>query len=331
MDRRRFLLTSLAGALAMPRASEAQQPGRMYRIGVLSSGGPDQERSLVASLRELLRERGWVEGQNLVIELRYANGMYERAPELMEELIRLRPDVLMTRGGPVTAAAKRATPTIPIVMWSVSNPVGIGLVTSLPRPGGNITGLADDQSSDIVSKRLQLLQAVVPKASVVAGLTRVPPTGVPRNTSYERAFEDAGKILNLRRRWFYLSGPEDIEKAFLECVRGGVDALDVLYVPVTWIHRQLILDLATRNRLPAVYWHRGYVLDGGLMSYGADEGEVPKRLAGYVDKILRGAKPTNLPVEQPNRFELVINLKTAKALGRTIPPSLLAQADQVIE
>jgi putative ABC transport system substrate-binding protein len=331
MDRRRFLLTSLAGALAMPRASEAQQPGRMYRIGVLSSGGPDQERSLVASLRELLRERGWVEGQNLVIELRYANAVYERAPELMEELIRLRPDVLMTRGGPVTAAAKLATQTIPIVMWGVTDPVGRGIVVSLPRPGGNITGLSDDQSPDIVSKRLQLLQAMVPKVSVVAGLTRVPPTGVPRNTSYERAFEDAGKILNLRRRWFYLSGPEDIEKAFTECVRGGVGALDVLYVPVTWIHRQLILDLATRNRLPAVYWHRGYVLDGGLMSYGEDEREVPKRLAGYVDKILRGAKPMGLPVEQPDRFELIINGKTAKALGLTIPPSLLARADQVIE
>ena len=331
MDRRRFLLTSLAGAIAAPLAAGAQPPGKIARIGVVSSGGPEQERSLVSELRELLRRHGWAEGQNLALDLRYANGNYERAPDLVGELIRLKPDVLMTRGGPVTTAAKRATSTVPIVMWSVTDPVGIGLVVSLPRPGGNITGLSDDESPDIVSKRLQLLKEIAPKVSVVAALTRVRQAAAPRVTSHEHAFDTAGKALGLQLRRFFVSGPDDIDRAFAECIAGGVGAIEVVLVPVTWIHRQQILDLAAHHRLPAMYWHRQYVLDGGLMAYGEDEREVPKRLAGYVDKILRGAKPADLPVQQPTKFDLVVNLKTVKALGLTIPPSLLAQADHVIE
>ena len=227
-------------------------------------------------------------------------------------------------------AAKQATQTIPIVMWGVSNPVGIGLVaTSASRRKHH--GLSDDQSPDIVSKRLQLLQAIVPKASIVAGFTRVTPSGVPRNTSYERAFEDAGKALSLRLRWFYLSGPEDIDKAFAECVRGGVGALDVLYVPVTWIHRQQILDLARATGC------RQSTGTGGTFSAGVSchtektNERCPSDSPGMWTRSCKGAKPADLPVEQPDRFELVINLKTAKALGLTIPPSLLARADQVIE
>jgi putative tryptophan/tyrosine transport system substrate-binding protein len=331
MERRRFLLTSLAGALAAPLGAEAQPPGKIARVGLVSSGGPEQERSLISELRELLRRRGWAEGQNLALDLRYANGNYERAPDLVGELIRLKPDVLMTRGGPVTAAAKRATSITPIVMWSVTDPVGIGLVVSLPRPGGNITGLSDDESPDIVSKRLQLLKEIAPKVSVVAALTRVRQAAAPRVTSHEHAYDAAGAALGLQLRRFFVSGPDDIDRAFAECVAGGVGAIEVVLVPVTWIHRRQILDLAERHRLPAMYWHRQYVLEGGLIEYGEDEREVPKRLAGYVDKILRGAKPADLSVEQPTKFDLVINLKTAKVLGLTIPPSLLARADQVIE
>jgi putative ABC transport system substrate-binding protein len=318
--------------LAAPFAAEAQQAGKVYRIGVLSSGGPEQESFLQATLRERLRERGWVEGQNLVVEWRYAEGKYERAPELVDELVRLKPDLLMTRGGPVTTAAKRAIATIPIVMWGITDPVGIGVVASLARPGGNLTGLSDDQDPEITGKRLQLLKQVAPTVTKVAVLTRVPPSAtVPRVTSYENASEAGAKALGLRLRWWPLQGPDDIDRAFTAIVREGFRALAVPYVPVTWIHRRQILDLAVRHRLPAIYWHRTYVLDGGLMAYGEDEREVPRRLAVYLDKILRGAKPADLPVEQPTKFEFVINLKTAKALGLTIPQTLLLRADEVIQ
>jgi putative ABC transport system substrate-binding protein len=329
---RRTFLAGAVALLAAPLAAEAQQAGKVYRIGAVSSGGPEQESSLQAALREHLRERGWVEDQNLVVEWRYARGQYERAAELVDELVRLKPDLLMTRGGPVTTAAKRAIATIPVVMWGITDPVGAGVVASLARPGGNVTGLSDDQDPEIVGKRLQLLKEVAPTATKVAVLTRVPPSViVPRLTSYEKALEAGAKALGLQVRVWRLQGSDDIDRAFMALVRDGVQAIEVVYSPVTWIHRRQILDLAVRHRLPAIYWHRGYALDGGLMAYGEDEREVPQRLAVYVDKILRGAKPADLPVQQPTKFELVVNLKTAKALGLTIPPSVLARADEVIQ
>jgi putative ABC transport system substrate-binding protein len=332
VDRRRFLLTSLAGALTAPLAVAAQQPGKVYRIGVLSSGTPEQEIALLATMQDALRERGWIDGQNLFIERRYAHGKYERAPDLISDLLHLNPDLLMTRGGPVTTAAKRATATVPIVMWGITDPVGIGVVASLARPGGNVTGLSDDQGPDIVGKRLQLLKEVAPGVTRLGILSRVPPSAaVPRVVSYENAFKAAAKELGVQVRWWYLRDAADIDRAFPEIVREGITALDIPYQPVTWAHRRQIFDLAARHRLPAIYWHRGYAFDGGLMAYGEDEREVPRRLAGYVDRILKGTKPGDLPVEQPTKFELVINLKTAKALGLTIPPSLLLRADQVIE
>ena len=328
-------VTALAVALALlaaPLAAEAQQAGKVYRIGVLSSGGAEQERFLQAALREHLRERGWVEGQNLIVEWRYAEGKYERAAELVNELVRLQPDLLMTRGGPVTTAAKRASATLPIVMWSVTDPVGIGAVASLARPGGNVTGLSDDPSPETVGKRLQLVKEIAPTVTKVAFLTRIAPSDiVPRVTSYENALEAGAKTLGLSVKWWRLQGPDDIDRAFPEITREGFRALYVDYVPVTWTHRRQILDLASRHRLPAIYTHRTYALDGGLMAYGEDEREVPQRLAVYLDRILKGARPADLPVEQPTKVELVLNLKTAKALGLTIPPSLLARADQVIE
>jgi putative ABC transport system substrate-binding protein len=318
--------------LSAPPAALAQQPAKVYRIGVLSTGGPEQEISLRASLRELLRERGWIEGQNLVVEWRYAEAKYERLPALAAELVRLQPDLIMARGGPGATAAKRATATIPIVMYGATDPVGIGLVQSLARPGGNVTGLTDDQDPEIMGKRLQLLKEVAPAISKVAVLTRVPPSAVvPLISRYEAALEAGAKALGLQVRQWHLEGPDDINKAFTAIRREAFGALDVVYVPVTWINRRQILDLAARHRLPAIYVHRTYALDGGLMSYGEDEREVPRRLAVYVDKILRGAKPADLPIEQPTKFDLVINLKTAKAMGLTIPQSVLARADEVIQ
>ena len=234
MDRRRFL-ASAAALFTAPLAAEAQQAGRIYRIGVLSSGGPEQEKELQATLRERLRERGWVEGQNLVVEWRYAEGNYGRVAELIEELVRLKPDVLMTRGGPGTMAAKRATATIPIVMWSTTDPAGIGVVASLSRPGGNVTGLSDDPSSDIMAKRLQLLKEVAPEATKVAILTRLPPsTVIPQIAEYERALEAGAAALGVQIRFWRLQGPDDVDRAFPEIVRDGFRALNVEYVPVTW-------------------------------------------------------------------------------------------------
>ena len=328
------------GLLTAPRLATAQPASKVARIAFLSSGNADQEATLLATLRERLRERGWVEGRNLDLDVRYAGGNYERVAELINGALRLNPDLLMTRGGPMTAGARRATTTVPIVMWGVTDPVGIGVVASLSRPGGNVTGLSDDQDPAIVGKRLQLLKQAAPAVSRSTVVTRVPPTDpgrpsagatIPRVASYERAYESAGAALGATLRWSYLAGPDDIDKAFAQIAQDGPGALDVQYTPVTWAHRRQIIELAARHRRPAIYWHRGYVVDGGLMAYGEDEREVPKRLADYVDKILRGARPVDLPVEQPTKFELVINLKTAKALGLTVPQSMLLRADQVIE
>jgi putative tryptophan/tyrosine transport system substrate-binding protein len=318
--------------VSAPPAALPQQPAKVYRIGVLSSTGPEQENFIWADLRGLLRERGWVEGQNLVLDWRYAEGKYERLPDMAAELVQLKPDLIMARGGPGATAAKRATAAIPIVMYSATDPVGIGLVQSVARPGGNVTGLSDDQSPEIGAKRLQLLKEVAPTVSKVAGLTRVAPSAVvPRLSAAEDAAEAGAKALGLQVRLWRLQGPDDIDKAFAAILKEGFGALFVPYVPVTWNNRRQILDLAARHRLPALYMHRTYALDGGLMAYGEDEREVPRRLAVYVDKILRGAKPADLPIQQPTKFDLVINLKTAKAMGLTIPQSVLARADEVIQ
>ena len=309
----------------------AQSPAKTYRIGVLSTAGQEQENFVWGALRGHLRERGWVEGQNLAIEFRYAEARYDRLPELAAELVRLQPDLIMARGGPGATAAKRATTTIPIVFYGATDPVGIGLVQSLARPGGNITGVSDDIDPDILGKQLQLLKDVAPTASKVAFLFRVPPSAVvPLISRHEAALETGAKSLGLQLRQVHLQGLDDINKAFGGFRQDGTGALLVAYVPVTWSNRRQIIDLATRQRLPAMYTHRTYAVDGGLMSYAEDEREVPRRLAVYVDKILRGAKPGDLPIEQPTKFDLVINLKTAGAMGLTIPPSLLGRADEMI-
>jgi putative ABC transport system substrate-binding protein len=312
--------------LAAPPTTLAQETGKAVRIGFLSPGGAEQDNFIWSPLLDVLRERGWAEGRNLSFERRYAEGDYDRLPDLAVDLVRLKPDLLVARGGPAALAAKRATATIPIAIWGATDPVGIGLVQSLARPGGNVTGLSDDQGPELVGKRLQLLREVAPRVSKVAVLTRVPPSAA----SYMNAYEVGAQALGLQLRYWRLQGPDDIDKAFTAIVGERFGALDVAYVVPTWTHRRKIADLALRHRLPAVYWHRTYAVDGGLISYGEDEREVPRRLALYVDKILRGAKPADLPIEQPTKLELVINLKTAKTMGLTIPQSLIGRADEVI-
>jgi len=332
VERREFLCAATSGLLAAPLAAEAQQAGKVWRVGFLSPGQPEQDNSFWVALRELLRERGWIEGQNLVVDWRHAEGNFDRLFDLAVELLRLKPDLIVARGGPAAAAAKRATATIPLVTWNATDPVGIGLVATLAQPGGNVTGMTDDQGPEIIGKRLQLLKSVARTAAKLAVLLRVAPSAaVPRLTAYYNAYEVSAKAVGFQPRLWHLAGSDDIDQAFAAIVREGFGALDVTYTVVTWIHRRQIMNLAARHRLPAIYVNRQYALDGGLMAYGEDEREVPRRLVIYIDKILNGARPADLPIEGPTKFDLVINLKTAKALGLTIPPSLLARADQVIE
>ena len=330
--KRRAFVAGLGAVLAAPLAPEAQQAGKVWRIASLEPGRAEPESAFWTDFREALRERGWFEGQTVVFDRRFAETDYERLPTLAQELVRLTPDLLMARGGPATSALKRATGTIPIVMWNTTDPIGIGLMKSLARPAGNVTGLSDDQAPEIMGKRLQVLKALVPTLSKLALLDRVPPSAaIPRLDNYQRAREKIIKELGLQEHRWRLQHPNDIDNAFAALSQGGFGAIDVAYVTVTWTHRRQILDLAARYRLPAIYWHRKYVLEGGLLSYGEDDRDVPRKVAVYVDRILRGARPGELPVEQPAKFELIINLKTAKALGLMIPPPLLARADQVIE
>ena len=295
------LVTFIGLTLLTVSTVHAQQPAKVYRIGVLSTTGPEQENFVWVDLRRLLHERGLVEGQNLAIEFRYAEGRYERLPELAADLVRLEPDLIMARGGPGATAAKRATATIPILFYNTTDPVGIGLVQSLARPGGSITGVTDDTDPDILGKQLQLLKDVAPTASKVAFLFRVPPSAVvPVISKYEAALETSATSVGLRLRQVHMQGPDDINKAFGGFRQDGTGALLVAYVPVTWSNRRQIIDLATRQRLPAMYTHRTYAADGGLMSFGADEREVPRRLTVYVDKIRRGTKPADLPHRAAN-------------------------------
>ena len=328
MDRRRFLLTALAGALAAPLAVEAQQ-GTVPRVGWLSlfSGSDPQDRS-VALFRQTLRDLGHVEGQSVAIEYRWAEGQSERLLDLATELVRLKVAVIVAQGGvPPAQAAQRATKAIPIVFTGPVDPVATGLVASLARPGGNITGptLMSDQ---LVGKGLELLREVVPNVTRVAVLWN--PTN-PGNTHQLREAEAAAAASGVRLLPAEARAPAEIERAFAAMAREGAGALLVLMDVLLYDRRERITALAAKNRLPAVYPYSVFPEAGGLMSYAASRAYLYRQTAVYVDKILKGAKPAELPVEQPTKLELIINLKTAKALGFTIPPSLLLRADQVIE
>jgi putative ABC transport system substrate-binding protein len=323
MDRRTFLGTLAGGLLAAPLAAEGQQAGKVARIGrlELSSAGTDE------AFRQGLRELGYVEGQNVVLEYRFAEGKAERLPDLAAELVSLKVDIIVAGGTPAPLAAKHATSTIPIVMAAAGDPVRTGLVASLAKPGGNVTGLSTF-TPELAAKRLQLLKEVVPGVSRVAALWNATN---PFTVFNMRETEVAARTLGVQVQSLEVRGSDDFENAFAAAIRGRAGALIVVDDPLTCRHREQLADFAARNGLPTMYGFRQCAGAGGLISFGASLADLYRRAATFVDKILRGAKRADLPVEQPAKFELVINLKTAKALRLTIPQSLLVRADQVIE
>ncbi|HEV2056384.1 MAG TPA: ABC transporter substrate-binding protein [Methylomirabilota bacterium] len=312
--------------LAVPLAAEAQAPAKVPRIGFLTTPSRTNDPRLGAFLQGL-RELGYVEGQNIAIEYRFAEGRPERLPALAAELVRLKVDVIVTGGPPAPEAAKQATSTIPIVFTVAGDPVAEGLVASIARPGGNITGLTSI-APEVVGKQLELLKEVVPKISRVAVLQNPNHPGHP---SMLRQAEGPARALGMQLHILQAGSPLEFDAAFAAMRSQRAGGVLVLRDSFFIAHRTQIVALAAKNRLPAVYGLREHVEAGGLMAYGANVPLMYRRAATYVDKILRGAKPADLPVEQPTRFELVINLKTAKALGLTIPQSLLARADEVIQ
>ncbi|HEU5297049.1 MAG TPA: ABC transporter substrate-binding protein [Burkholderiaceae bacterium] len=314
--------------LAAPLAAEAQQAGKVARIGFLSFTSPSDRPPLRDAFRQRLRELGWVEGENVVIDYRYAEDRVDRLTDLAAELVRLKVDLIVSWGTQGVTAARNATKTIPIVMIAVRDPVGTGLIASLARPGGNVTGVAGYAGLEIVAKQLELLKEIVPKIHRVAILSN------PTNAYHKLAIREMNvpaRSLGVQLQLLEARGPNEFDGAFAAMAKERVEALIVLSDAMLNSHRGRLADLAAKSRLPAAYGVIESVEAGGLMSYGPSFLDLFRRSAAYVDKILKGAKPADLPVEQPTTFELVINLKTAKALGLTIPPSLLARADQIIE
>jgi ABC-type uncharacterized transport system substrate-binding protein len=326
--RRKFLLS--AGALLVaPLAAEAQQAAKIARIGYLSAnlaGFPHLTEAFLQGLRDL----GYIEGRNLVIEYRDAVGKFERLPAFAAELVALKVDVIVVGGTPQALAAKQATKTIPIVFASSGDPVSSGLVTSLARPGGNVTGLSA-LIPELVGKCLEQLKQAVPEVSPVAVLWQPGGLGERTDKNMLKEAEVAAQSLGMRLQFVEVRGHADVDRAFSDMTSARAGALIVLSTPMFFTERRRLVDLAAKNRLPAVYPLRDFVDAGGLMSYGPNIADMFRRAATYVDKILKGASPGDLPVDQPTKFELVINLKTAKTLGLTIPQSLLLRADRLIE
>ena len=315
------------GLLAMPVAAAAQQPAKVHRIGFLSQGSSSGFRHFWEAFRQGLRELGYVEGRNIALESRWAEGRFERLPDLAAELARLKVDVILAGGTPSALAAKNATRTIPIVMVNVADPVRAGLVASLARPGGNITG-PTLLNPELSAKRVELLKEVVPKVSRVAAFMNPASPATP--VLWEET-QRAAEALGVQLQPLEVRGPNEYEGAFGAATRGRAGGLLFLDDAVMLANRTRIVTLAARSSLPGMYGFREFVDVGGLMSYGANASNSYGRAATYVDKILKGAKPADLPVEQPTRFELVINMKTAKALGLTIPQTVLIRAEHVIQ
>ncbi len=329
MHRRTFLRALVGSLLAPPLIIDAQQAGKVWQIGVLTFG-PRSSLSPLDSLLHLLqrlRELGYVEGRNLSIEWRSAEGHADRFPGLAADLVRLKVDVIVAPSTPPALAARQATTTIPIIVTAVSDPIQTGLVRSLARPGGNVTGLTVS-GGDLSGKRLELLRQAVPKVSRVAVLTQ--PTNASHTVLWMET-EIAAQKLGVKLQRADARTPAEIEGIFAARGNVGADALVVFPDPIFYLERRRIGELTAKSHLPAVFGHRGFVDAGGLMSYAPSYPDLGRRAATYVDKILKGVAPADLPIEEPTEFELVINLKTAKALGLTIPPSLLQRADQIIE
>ena len=328
MTTRRAFLGTLTGLLAAPLAAEGQEAKKVYRIGYLSASSPETQEPVVQALLRGLIGRGWIEGQNLMVERRSAEGKNERLPALAAELVQRKVDVIVAVADAAALAAKETTKSVPVVMLLVGDPVGSKLVASLARPGGNVTGMTFTPTLELLGKRLALLKEAVPHASRVAILSN------PANPSHVRelkALQAAAGPLRLQGHHLEARSPEEFAGAFTAMRRERAEALLILVDSMFTIHRTRLAELAAAYRLPTLYGIREFVVAGGLLAYGVNVVDYAEGAAVYVDRILKGAKPADLPVEQPTKFELVINLKTAKALGLTIPPSLLARADDVIQ
>jgi putative tryptophan/tyrosine transport system substrate-binding protein len=319
MDRRTFLCGLTLG-LASSLTAEAQKAGKVSRIGLLSSASGGSEPFLQG-----LRELGYLEGKNIAIEYRFADGSLDRLPALAAELVRLKVDIVVAVGGPAVHAARKATETIPIVMATAGDPVDQGFVASLARPGGNVTGLSS-LTTNLAGKRLELLKEIIPTLSRVGVLWHPDVLGRSWKES-QLAARERGLQLQLLE----VHGPKDLDGAFRAASRERTQALVALRSPAVVVGLKRIAELAITNRLPAIYDDRAFVEADGLMSYGTNQADLHRRAATYVDKILKGSNPADLPVEQATKFELIINIKTAKALGLNIPPALLLRADQIIE
>jgi len=328
MGKKTVIVLLICLALASVDLAGAQQPtGKVKRICFMATGSVSSDRNRIDTFRRGLRDLGYVEEKNIVIEYRYAEGKPDRLPGLAAELVRLKVDVIVVSGGTSAKAAKTATQIVPIVMTSVSDPIEIGVVDSLARPGANITGLTT-QAPELGGKRLELLKEIVPKLSRVAAL------GNPDTLSYTRQMKEAeiaAQAINLQVQFVPVKAPSDFENAFTAIKKGRAGALITLPAPTLIFLRDRIIELAAKTRLPAAYSDNEFVESGGLMSYSPNYSDLLRRAAVFVDKILKGAKPADLPVEQPTKFDLFINLKTANQIGLTIPQSVLYRADKVIK
>ena len=324
----RGVLVALAWSfLAAPPAAGAQQAGRTATIGYLGNSSPSLESNVVEAFREGLRQLGYVEGRNLTIKFEWAEGQEERFPVIVRELVRLKPDVIVTAGTPGTLAAKQATQSIPIVVASAGDLVEAGLVSSLAKPGGNVTGQSGF-TPELEGKRLELLKEVVPRLSRVAVLQD---PANPIATIAWKARQQAAEALGVKLQPVEARGPSDLERALASIKAARPDGLVIIPDRILLAYRASIVQFVVKNRLPGMFPYREFAQEGGLMAYAPDYAVISRRAATHVDKILKGAKPADLPVEQPTRFELVLNLKAAKALGLTIPQSVLIRADQVIQ
>jgi putative ABC transport system substrate-binding protein len=306
--------------------ADAQQPKKVPRVAWLTSSPLSGNANRIEAFRQGLRELGYVEGENIVIEYRSGEGNRDRVPALAVELVHLKVDVIVTAGASTTRSAKAATTTVPIVMAQDIDPVESGFVTSLARPGGNITGLST-LAPELSGKRLELLKEIVPKLSRVAVLGT---STVPGHSQMIREIERAAKAFSVKLQYLDVLDSKSIENAFRAASKERAEAILTLQSPIVFSQRAQILDLAVKNRLPVMYFQTEYVDAGGLMSYSANPNDLARRAATYVDKILKGAKPADLPVEQPKKFDFVINLKAAKQIGLTVPPNVLVRADRVI-
>jgi len=325
MDRRTFIVAVAGSLLTVPVAARAQQAGKVYRIGIVEAIPAAQNGANLDALRKGLRELGYVEGRNLIIEYRSADGRAERFPDLVSELVRLKVDLIVTRGTPAAKAAKDATGTIPVIMATMGDPRAI--VASFARPGANITGVTTF-STELTAKRIELLKELVPNLSRVALLHNM---GNPAAPPEWEETQTAARSLGLHAELLDVRSQDDLGRALEHAARQDVSALLIGADGLTQMHQQTIVDLVARNRLPAAYPAREFVEAGGLIAYAVNYPDLYFRFASFVDKIFKGAKPGDLPVEQPTKFKLVINIKTAKALGLTIPQSMLIRADEVIK